>query len=304
MQTHIHDDKTYEAGQFYPPLNKPWGIDSWLTEGSGYDLQNDTVVLIVDPDMAFKLGEDTADNFMPLVERVQSSGEALGLDYRYVRDGMRHNQWQLPLRFLPKERLPFLQSIGPPMLIRKDKLAQLAREWHDITLSIVKDPEMHGLVHDGFQPAPWIAEMYGYSLAAAKMFPRSHETQLHWPALQAPQPPWPATGSTQGLQMPMILHYSHPFTLCGKQFGKNLYADMDLLNCSISALAFDEMLRPPTKEQVMAEECKLCLGSGDVIGFDKPTCLNPKGKPVSFAAWAQVYAGLKTWRNDHCALRT
>jgi hypothetical protein len=117
MQTYIHDDQAFEAGLSYSPLNKPWGLHSWLTEGDGRKLSNDTVVLIVDPDMVFS-SENTLAAIMPLAQHVQLSGEALGLDYRYVRWGMRHNKWKVPLRFLPSERLSHLQSIGPPIAER------------------------------------------------------------------------------------------------------------------------------------------------------------------------------------------
>merc|ERR1719223_634259 len=139
--------------------------------------------------------------------------------------------------------------------MRKDSLKKLVSGWYDITLQIVMNKTLHGLVHDGGQPAPWIAEMYGYTLAAGGWL--RHETQARWPELEAPQPPFAATGGVY-VADPLIIHYSHLFNLCGKRFGKMLFKFIDPLKCSTD---LGDKLHPPSFEEMNSPTCRVCIDS-------------------------------------------
>lgn len=295
METHVHE-KGEVAGINYSPLNKPWGIKSWLTDGEGAKLPNNTVILIVDPDMSFRTHGVPGD-LAALAERASLlEGVALGLDYQYTVAGMRAQKWALPRHFNASTNVKDLQSIGPPILMRKDSLKRLAHGWYDITLQIVSNQTQWNMVHDGQQFAPWIAEMYGYTLAAAGWL--RHETQAQWAELEAPQPPFASTGGRY-LPDPLLIHYSHPFQLCGQNFGKYQYKYLDPLKCSNDVT---EKLRPPAYKDLHA--CKLCIDGGDVIGF-KSRCFGSDAggayiKQVSWEAWARVARAVFDWRSRHC----
>lgn len=300
LETYVHA-KGEPAGVNYSPLNKPWGIMSWLKEGEGAKLSPSSVLLIIDPDMSFRSHGAPGDLAL-LANRVSTLEDtALGLDYQYVVAGMNATGWALPRHFnasvRPDDPEGPLQSIGCPMLIKKDNLLRLVRGWYDITLEIVQNKTLHGLVHDGNQPAPWIAEMYGYTLAAAGWL--RHETQAQWPELEAPQPPFASTGG-RFLPDPLITHYSHLFNLCGKRFGKALYKTIDPLRCSTNL----ESLIPPSLEDMNSASCELCIDGGDVIGF-KPTCFGRSAreayiKQISWEAWARVASAIFNYRSRHC----
>jgi len=299
LTIHPHEDKSDESPNgYYAPLNKPWGLQSWLTQGTGRDLTDDTVLLIVDPDMAFR-DVGVRSNILALSQHVRSTGVPLGLDYSYVVAGMKHYDWALSLQFVDRAHVEKLQSIGPPILIRKDQLATLVGPWHEISLEIVSKPALRELVHDGWVSAPWIAEMYGYSLAAAGM---PHETQEQWAALQVPQPPWAYTGAENGLREPLLVHYSHTFHLCDKKFNKMDYVDTDFISCDFDRSKVDALLRPPAHDTVARGSCGLCLEGNEVIGHTKNTCLSSSGKNISYDAWNRVYTSILMWRAQHCPL--
>lgn len=299
LETYMHE-KGEVAGVNYSPLNKPWGIMSWLTQGGGSKLDNSTIVLIIDPDMSFR-GHGVPGDLAKLAERFTDTDDtALGLDYRYTVAGMRATGWALPRHFNASTKMADLQSIGPPILIKKDSLQKLVRGWYGITREIVLNKTLHGLVHDGDQFAPWIAEMYGYTLAAAGWL--RHETQEKWSELEVPQPPFSSTGG-RFLSDPLLVHYSHPFLLCGKRFGKNMYKFVDPLRCNAPDEVL-ENLRPPSYEDIQHASCKLCIDGGDVIGF-KSRCFGDSGaqahiKVISWEAWARVARAIFNWRSKHC----
>lgn len=299
METHVHR-KGVPPGLNYSPLNKPYGVISWLAEGSGAKLSDSSAILIVDPDMSFR-GHRARQDLATLTSRISSlENTALGLDYKYVTGGMEAMNWKIPLYFNASTDVNGLQSVGTPIMIRKDNLQRLARGWYDYTLRIVTNKTTWGLVHDGDNYAPWIAEMYGYTLAAAGWL--QHETQVAWPELEAPQPPFASTGG-EYLPDPLVTHYSHPFVLCGKRFGKNMWTQIDPLQCDAPDKLV-EMLRPPSAEELNSPSCKLCIDGGDVIGF-RARCFgnSPREsyiKKISWQAWARVAKGIFTWRSKHC----
>lgn len=318
METHSHKDMTGEVALHdYAPLNKPWGIHTWLTSGSGRHLPDNTVVLIVDPDMVFRRS-DASEVLRILKSRVLSKNLPLGQDYRYTVLGMKARNWMVPRHFIPESDFSeeHLQSIGPPMMMQKAQLRRLAPLWHDVTRRIVSDRRLHGLVHDGRDPAPWIAEMYGYTIAAAMTLPQ-HETDALWRELSTPQPPY-----LSDWMDPLLLHYSFTFRLCGKEWGKSRISHLtggysDLLDCSLNPDSL-EHLRPPLKSEVSEASCGICVGAAHarpgvdvnvntgVTGDDRRDCTRPEDptlnrkKQFSFEAWSLIYKGLTAWRAAHC----
>lgn len=304
LLTHVHDRKEGAAGpkvESYPPLNKPWGLMSWLKEGEGRKLSSNTVFLIVDPDFSFRPYGVLAQ-ITPILAAVGSGlAAAVGQDYTYVAKGFKAMQWALPRKFNASTDVEQLQSIGPPIFIRKDKLSELVRGWYDITLSIVQHPEVHALVHDGNQLAPWIAEMCGYSIAASGWL--IHQTQVEWPELETPQPPYASMGGDFASSSPILLHYSHPFVICGRKFGKQLLRNLDVLNCSETFPDSDQFV-PPSKGELDDKSCKCCMEAGDVLGLQSDGCFNGPNehfiKRISWEAWARVSTGIINWRSLHC----
>lgn len=282
---------THELGHpTYSPLNRPYGLMQWLFNGSGRAVSADAVILIVDPDMVFQ--RDAVQEAIPKLMTEVAFGDvgAIGTDFEYTVDGMRATNWSLPRHFnIPPDTQ--LQSLGVPLLLRKDRLLQIVPGYYNITLEIVQDPALHEQVHDGNQPAPWIAEMYGYTLAAAKL---PHQTQNEWPVLAAPQPPFIG----QAIK-PLVVHYSHKFHLCHRPFGKTMYYNTNPLNCSISESTLAG-LRPPPREIAVSDSCKLCIEKGDIIGWPSTCFDDVKDKHFSLLAWEQVYQAVDEWRSVHC----
>jgi len=284
LETHVHE----VALQEYTPLNKPWGLLSWVTKGGGREIPNDAVVMIIDCDMVFYAGGKAAATLLPLVERVHS-GAVLGNDYKYTVDGLRRQNWQLAAHF-NVSGVDSLQSIGVPILLRKDTLLKFVSSYYRFTKEMAQDPTLKALVHDGRVPAPWITEMVGYTLAAAGIH---HETHEQWPALGAPHPPWSSQTDSE-----LLVHYPHAFRLCGRAFGKRLYFKRDLLNCSTDRRVL-AALKPPSQAEALAASCTLCLKSGDAFGVP-PRCDLP-GKVVGLFAWERVYDAVSSWRSEHCS---
>jgi len=272
----------------YPPLNKPRGIVSWLTMGRGRELPGETPVLIVDPDMLFRPGT-AAGVLLPLVERVRSGeAKAIGFDYFYTVKGMNRTNWWLPKRFNLGGSISQLQSIGPPILLQRDVLAGLAPKWHDITLEIAQKREYRDHVYNAEGPQKWIAEMYGYTLAAAGL---RHETQSRWPHFRQSQPPF---GSTARRGEHLVLHYTHSFWLCGRRWGKQLFrrgSMSNMLNCSFDLRRW----RPPSFAEVASPSCRLEAARGA-----KALPHIKHGKAISLEAWSAIHASLRKWHEEHC----
>lgn len=299
LLTHVHDNKENVSGQRrYPPLNKPWGLHSWLTKGDGRWLSKEAVVMIVDPDFSFQPGGQVAAQLAPIAKAVSEGlADAVGLDYKYVVHGMKVMGWELPWQINSSIDVKQLQSIGPPILITKDKLSMLVDGWYNITLNIVRQPELQKLVHDGNEPAPWIAEMCGYTLAAAGWL--HHQTQVEWPELRAPQPPYVKRGTDAS---PMMLHYSHPLSLCDRAFGKTLLDGLDLLSCEEHLPSSSDFV-PPSLSQLHDQACKCCIGDGYVHGR-KAHCFEGNAsqviKQISWDAWDRVSSAILRWRAKNC----
>lgn len=288
METHVHE----VADSFYPPLNKPFGLMTWLNDGGGRDMPGDTVVMIVDCDMVFYGGGKVLEAITPLVERVQSGAAlALGNDEVYTVKGLQAQNWTMARHF-NVSNVERLQSIAVPILLRKDTLAEFVSRYYGITRDIVRDSSLLALVHDGNQLAPWIAEMVGYTLATERV---AHETQRQWPALESAQPPWGA-----GTQAPLFVHYAHTFRLCGRVFGKSLYHSLDLLRCTTNATQL-AVLQPPSQAEANENSCQLCVQNGDAYGVPATCHLEGGGKAVGLYAWEQVHEAVSSWRSIHCA---
>lgn len=285
METYFHE----VADSGYMPLNKPWGFMSWLREGGGRNLSAKAVIMIIDPDMVFYNTGHTLEHLSPLVEKVRSgSVQAIGSDFEYTVMGLRARNWELARHF-GISKFEKLQSIGVPILLRKESLARLVRPYYEITKAIAHSGLLTSLVHDGHQPAPWITEMVGYTLAAVSL---EHETQSRWPMLEAPQPPFNASSN-----LPLLVHYDHTFHLCNKTFGKFRYYDIDLLNCSVNASALVD-LQPPSRAEVNSKDCQLCLQDGDAFGT-QAACGLP-GRDFSIFVWEEVHSAVSAWRSAHC----
>jgi len=237
---------------------------------------------MVDPDMIF-VEKAVRQTLVPHLESMANSQDpAWGSDYGYTVRGMRYQGWQVPHHF-NISGVEGLQSIGPPVFLTKRRWLQILPDYYRITDEILRNKTLLGLVHDGTGPAPWITEMYGYTLATAAV---RHDTSV-----VVANPPWAADG-------PLLVHYCHTFHLCDKRFGKAFYTDVDLLDCGLNLTTLEE-LRPPSAEAVASDSCKLCLQSGEVTSATAE-CEEPEAKELSLMAWQHVFQTVESWREKHC----
>lgn len=299
METFVHEPTGLSLD--YPPLNRPIGILAYLTSDQGRSLSENATILMVDPDMVFRT-EDAAYTGGSVAERLLKMGaqlrtsptQALATDYGYPIKGMRATDWAVPRHF-NFTNFSQLQGVGHPMVHRKANLLALCPIWYNVTRDIVRSPDLLSLVRDDKLPAPWIAEMYGYILAAAFL---RHQTQEVWPELDAVQPPYTSAIKRTKSRDPsksMLVHYSHRFSLCGRRFGKADHYSGGLLDCASREI---ESLEPPPRDEVMSDSCRVCIDSGDVNNWGA-TCWT-KGKRECLYPWEQVHRGLSAWRAEHC----
>ncbi|MET0397036.1 MAG: hypothetical protein ABW277_09460 [Longimicrobiaceae bacterium] len=126
----------------YPPLNRPRALHAWLKAAPPAE----EAVLILDPDCVF---------LAPLAEPA-SRGDPVAQPIGYL-DPERHPE--LVRRHC--RRPGAVQGMGIPVLIHRDDLAALLPPWLEKTEAIRGDARSRAL-------AGWVAEMWGYALAAAE----------------------------------------------------------------------------------------------------------------------------------------
>jgi len=291
LETHAHS----VAWKGYLPLNKPWGLLSWLSNGTGKHLVDNAVILLVDSDMVFNTG-NVQDSVVDMAHQVRSGEvDALGNDEHYIVAGLKAQNWSLATHFNVSDPSR-LQSIAVPIFMRKETMTGFLDKYYQITLDIVQDKKLQGLVHDGQQQAPWIAEMVGYTLATQWLH---HETQKKWPMLESPQPPWGAKSET-----PLMIHYAHGFHVCGRMFKKLNYVNEDLLACSNHSANLVAAFTPPSQEEMNSDSCRFCIEEGDAFGTPATCNLEASGEHYGMYAWEAIHGALRSWRSEHCPLNT
>lgn len=136
----------------YPPFNKPRSLAAWIT-GDG---PSGDPILLLDPDCVFVSAPDGTmaggQPIAPLAARQPIAQPAPYLDPWEHRDLLaRHG-------VAPESA----QAIGTPAVIGRDELAALAPAWLARTCDILEDRWSR-------QRAGWVAEMWGYVIAAAQL---------------------------------------------------------------------------------------------------------------------------------------
>ncbi len=130
-----------DAGD-YAPLNKPAGIRDWLLIAPPAEDQ----VLILDPDVVVlrPLPPGPAPGCRPRADYYPL--DRVNLAETWVRALTRHPE--------------LLESVGIPVWIDREQLRALAPRWLNQTLAVRRAGALH---------SAWVAEMVGYSLAAADL---------------------------------------------------------------------------------------------------------------------------------------
>jgi hypothetical protein len=129
----------------YSPYNKPNSIKKWLDKQSG----EDCVLLIIDPDCVF---------LRPVTQSIKK-GNPVSQDVGYMRTNVPNAQ-AIITRFC-KRGFKLIDAVGIPTLIWKSDLELMIDRWLEITENIRSDKEMKA-------KAGWVAEMWGYTIAAAE----------------------------------------------------------------------------------------------------------------------------------------
>lgn len=176
------------TGDNYAPYNRPVGLVEHMASVT------EDVVVIVDPDMLIR---------KPLDSIAVSKGRPVAQLYNYMDFSFLTPQ--------DKERLGNPQPIGAPYIIHRDDLARLAPLWLSMTEK----------VRSRFtKEAGWIAEMYGYSMAAAQLGLR-HVVMDDMSA----RPPFTCTPD------PYVLHFDIKIT-SGSEFSwdKRSYKTADIIS--------------------------------------------------------------------------
>jgi len=132
-----------KSKDFYPPYNKPGGIMEWVVKA---DISEETI-LIVDPDCAF----------IQPIEREAQEGHPWG-----------HHSWFMEPKDHPDivsrfcMNPPQVQPVAVPLVIHRLDLEKVAGEWLTKTRAIRNHRASKIEVN-------WVAEMWGYTLAAAEL---------------------------------------------------------------------------------------------------------------------------------------
>jgi peptidyl serine alpha-galactosyltransferase len=140
------------SGDDYTPYNKPRGMLAWLQEAP----PEEEAVLILDPDCIF---------LEPLTGSVRR-GRPLAHPIDFLNPAQHA---QLVERHCSTPEL--VDGVGVPILIHRDDLAALAPLWLKKTEEIRDDPVGRNLVG-------WVAEMWGYTTAAAELGLRHTKREL------------------------------------------------------------------------------------------------------------------------------
>ena len=134
-----------ETGDAYLPYNRPAGL-------AQMDLESfpEKIFIIMDPDVILR---------KPLNDITVEIGHPVAQMYEYMTN---NNLLQdIVAKFCPGAKVA-PQPVGMPMLLHRTDLIKLAPLWLLYVEKIRNDPESR-------EKAGWIAEMLGYSLAAAEL---------------------------------------------------------------------------------------------------------------------------------------
>ena len=132
-----------ETGDHYPPFNRIAALIDWLR----WAPPEEETVLLLDPDNVFLVPLDIS------VERGRPVAQPWSFPDPADNGELVAQHCLGPL---------FAQGVGIPLVIHRDDLAAVASGWLEKTEAIRNDPRSREL-------AGWLAEMWGYALAAAEL---------------------------------------------------------------------------------------------------------------------------------------
>ena len=161
------------TGDRYAAYNKPAALLAWLRQAPPHE----ETILLVDPDCVF----------LTALDGVAERGRAVAQPVFYMNLRERPNPARppagrtpvLPINWAPVDaiiskycrRPERVQGVGIPTLLHRDDLAALAPLWLAKTEMIRNDADLRDAIG-------WIAEMWGYCLAAAELGLEHEERHL------------------------------------------------------------------------------------------------------------------------------
>lgn len=225
------------TGDSYSAYNKPSGVIYWTDNFT----PEEEWVLILDPDMLLR------KPFLPEDFNLTAPGRAAAAGYHFM-----HGVYnELATRHVP-EVVPRNDTLAGPVgrrgdmvgcfvLIHRDDLKALARDWLKYTEDVREDEEAYRLAGDDFVKKkgdkPWVSEMYGYTFAAAKA--------NVWHYMDTTSMLYPSYTPTA---IPKLMHYGLEIPIEGYSWDKHWYMNFDVLKCppwDLSVARPQEGLFPP-----------------------------------------------------------
>eukprot|EP01025_Chloroclados_australasicus_P052133 TRINITY_DN6067_c1_g1_i1.p1 TRINITY_DN6067_c1_g1~~TRINITY_DN6067_c1_g1_i1.p1 ORF type:complete len:651 (-),score=58.20 TRINITY_DN6067_c1_g1_i1:656-2545(-) len=222
--THIAPSYTVHpvTGDVYSAYNKPLAVIDYM-EKMGDTIEED-YVMVMDADMLIRL---------PLIpaELGVKRGIATGAYFGYLKGvtndlAKRHIGHVKPRDDTeggqPRGRRA--DQIGGFIVMHKNDLSNMARDWLKFTEDVRADPHAWNETGDAYSihpgDKPWISEMYGYVFAAANndIWHKPDRTSMLYPEYTPSEPP-------------RILHYGLYFKIEDYEFDKHWFYSFDPVSC-------------------------------------------------------------------------
>jgi hypothetical protein len=188
---HTRSYSTHPAtGDHYPPYNRIMALKDWLSESPPAE----EVILLVEPDCVF---------LSPLTGELVSRGHPVSHPIGYMDP--------LPMAELVERHCsrPELVDVAgiPTLLIHRDDLMEVVPVWIEKTEDIRNDPKSRELAG----ASGWMADMWGYTCAAAEIVLRHKLRPLACTPGEAQAFGYACTLAEDQADLP-IIHYCFPWS--------------------------------------------------------------------------------------------
>lgn len=264
---HHPDFKQYRGAPESPTFNKPGSLHSFVNSPHF----KEEYLLSLDSDMIFF-------SAMNPREMGAKPGTVVSEEAPYLV-GTKNG---LADRFIAAQHIPWAEQVGFFFIFHRDDLVKtpLTQRWLDIMHKMRTEPDLYWKI--GWEgkdvptgqedlkrgEAPWIAEMYGYSFAAAEMHLLHRITRGAVPQTDMNGPDWKGWNNTNL----KLVHYGHPIELGPHFTFDKHYVNFDI----ISSCAKPRFLpQPPLSKESMKnlnQEREYGLGSFVIHSLNEGWC--------------------------------